>query len=92
MAAFVIKRTSFGATANRGRKATMNDAAMTKVIAAYREVYGAEFTDDEVTDKIFDSLLIGLASAGDKDAKIKAAKTASDAVAPISSVITSDNT
>jgi hypothetical protein len=49
-------------------------------------------TDDEITDKIFDGLLIGLSNQGDSQAKITAAKTASDAVVPISAPITADNT
>jgi major membrane immunogen (membrane-anchored lipoprotein) len=101
MAAFVFKRTSFGATANRGRKATMNDASMTKVLNAYKANYGQikdedsgvmrDMTDDEVTDKIFDGILQGLVNAGDAQAKIVAAKTASDAVTPISAPIVADN-
>jgi hypothetical protein len=92
MAAFKMIRQSYGAQPNRGRKATMNDAAMLKVFDAYRQLYGAGLTDDEVTDKMFDELLTNITKIGDREAKLAAAKTASEAVAPINAPITSDNT
>lgn len=108
MAAFVMKRLSFGASGPRGRRAALNDANMTKVLDAYRAAYGQvaavldaqgavvtparAYTDDEITDKIFDGLLQGLVDQGNAQARITASKTASDAVAAVSVTPTSDNT
>jgi hypothetical protein len=107
MAAFSFKRTGFG-SGNRGRKGTINDTAMSAVLAAYKSAYGQipsgppdsqtgivpmrDMTDDEVTDKLFDGLIQGLADQANADVKIKAAKTATDAITPIAPVLAGDNT
>lgn len=101
MASFSLKRISFGATSNRGRRATMNDAAMTGVLNAYRTAFGKisdgaggvrDMTDDEVTDKMFDDAIqrwMNKAAEGARDVAAAAATSAIQVVVPTT---TQDNT
>jgi hypothetical protein len=105
MAAFVFKRTGYP-PGPRGRKGTISDAAMASILSAYRNVYGQvvktpataeapavmrDMTDDEVTDKIFDGIIQGLAEQGNANAKITAAKAAEAGVSEINVVVAADN-
>jgi hypothetical protein len=102
MAAIVVKRNGYGATANRGHKVTMNDNAMKQLFDSYRKVWEPikdpvtgikrPLTDDEVTDKLFIGFLNGLIRHGHTDLVQKAAKDAAAAVPPANAPITPDNT
>lgn len=92
MAAFVFKRIGYG-SGIRGRRGIIPDAAMASVLSAYKTLYGTPaMTDDEVTDKMFDDLIQQLAEKANAQARLSAAKTASDAVTPIAPTVASDNT
>ncbi len=107
MATIVFKRAGYGVNGPIGRRMTLADAQLAKVLAPYKISYGQvpsgpadpvtgvvpmrDMTDDEVTIKIFDGLLQGLLDQGNAHARSIAGQPARDAVVNMVAASMSDN-
>lgn len=108
MATFVFKLNGFAPISPRGRKYTMPDAAVARIITAYKAVSpqvpsgpadpvtgiipSRVMTDAEVVDAMFDGLMTGVINNSHSYAKETVAQIARDAVVRDSAPPVADNT
>jgi len=98
-----MQRNNYTGTPSYGMQTTMDDAGMAQVLDAYRAAHGEKpavmtdgveteparaYTDDEITDLMFSGILQGMIDQGNRQAKLEAAKEATDSIPPIDAPVT----